>query len=68
MTPDTQALADAKSRIKNAERGLLRLGEGRDSGDNLLRARFTRQLWEALDEYYAILTGQPRVKARDFSN
>lgn len=56
-----EALAEARMRILESERALLRL-QARSTlspDERVLRARFTRQLQEALEDYFSILSGQP---------
>ena len=63
--PDAKLLAETKMRIVESERALLRLAAGstptRD--EIILRVRFTRQLREALEDYFSLLSGQDRETA-----
>ncbi len=58
--PDAKALAEAKMKIVESERALLRLGAGSTLGPDecILRVRFTRQLREALEDYFCLLSDQ----------
>jgi hypothetical protein len=63
--PDAKRLAEAKMRIVESERALLCLGAGSTLSPNerILRARFIRQLREALEDYFSLLSGQQREAA-----
>jgi hypothetical protein len=65
--PDSKALTEAKMRIAESERGLLRLGIGStlSTDESILRARFTSQLREALEDYFPLLSGQARQAAAE---
>ena len=66
--PDTKALAEAKRRIEEAEKAVLGLGQ-EPNPDEVLRTRLVQQLREALEDYFALISGQPRKRAaKDFSN
>ena len=64
--PDPKAIAEAKRNIEESERAILRLGSDRsDPENNILRIRLVQQLRQALEEYYALLSGEPRKRAAE---
>ena len=66
--PDAEALAETKMRIVESERALLRLGARStlNPDERVLRVRFTRQLREALEDYFSLLSGgEGEMAAKD---
>jgi len=61
----TEDFAEAKMRILESERALLRLraGSNLNPDEEILRDRFTRQLREGLEDYFSILSGDQRKAA-----
>ena len=60
---NSKALADAKRRIADAEAALLSLDRTHTPYDPALRARLIAELKNALEDYYALVSGEPRKPA-----
>jgi hypothetical protein len=56
--PDPKVLAEVKKKIEDAETALLSLD--RAKYDPAIRARLVVELRKALEDYYALVSGEPR--------
>jgi hypothetical protein len=58
LMPDGKALAEAKRRIQELENALLSFDQNPGTYDAGIRDRLVKELREALENYYAVVSGQ----------